>query len=310
MLLTPAPPTPPSPSTPGASKVEWNPNVTASYREAVEIPCILLHRDNTKLGEVQADLLNIGLFEALINVALNEEAPRPAKTVSLRALGSLMCYNPTAQLKLARHVVTEGRRPTPAILSLIKLAIDDVEADRLSLRMAASDMIGSFLGDNGDGQVVIAATFKSPRQPSSSTPPGLSNHSAGSVLIDRALDLSGVRKDPYRVWFPLAILCHVLRDNSQCKMIALNHQIVPEDGNEDDVESHASFLNVVVQNLVVCIGDPKQLHSSLAYLMLLSTWMHSYPPAVEAFLSRGSNIPFVSACCRHHALAINLVLPS
>lgn len=277
--------------TPLRSPPEWNPNIIASFQEAVEIPCILLHRDNTRLGQVQAELLEIGLFEALIMHALGSDTPKLVKSISLRALDLLIWYNSVARTKLARHVITEGKRPIPAILAVIIMAIDG-GPESLALRSAASDMIGSYLSDNVEGQVVIASTFKSPRLPAS---PGHCNNSAGSVLIERAVHASGVRKDPHCIWFPVTILCHVLRDNSQCKMIALNHQISLEADGEDTADNCMSLMAVVTQRLVSCVHDPKQLQSSLAYLMLLATWLFSYPPAVEAFISQGSNISLVSS---------------
>jgi hypothetical protein len=271
------------------SRLEWNSQMVKNLCATMEIPCILLHQDNPKLDIVQNALYKTGLFPLLVQFAL-APGPHVVRTKALVALDMLMSRNELVQGAFARHVINiDDLHPTPAVLSVIIAAVDGTSSSNGDpfLRLAATNMLGSYLRFNPDGQLVIAATFKSPRLAGS--PELIEEQSAGSMIVERALDMSGVHRDPFRVWFPTVILSHILRENDQCKTIALEHRYTADGQDEEEMPL---FVKIMLQ-LTEAVKDPRHTHTATAYLMLFATWMYGFPSAVSALLSEGSNIQFV-----------------
>lgn len=290
-------------TSPEGRPIQWTAQIVHNLEAALEILNVLLHRENTKLTQNQLALHKVGFFEPLAQHALSMTFPRKVRTAALHCLDLFVFSNPELQQVFSRHVSIQRDRSLPSILLVIRMAVD---GEDVALRLAATSMIGSYLGDNADGKLVIAATFKSPRLSDS---PSLDDQSAGSVLIERALDLSGIRRDPYRVWFPAVILCHILRDNDQCKSIALSHKEVisePEQDGEMGISSQ-SFLYRLLQNLNQSIDDSRQVISSVAYLMLLATWVRGHSPVVAALVSEGSNVQLLIELINQNSTADPMV---
>ena len=284
------------------SGLEWNVQIMKNLCATMEIPCILLHQDNPKLDTVQNALYKTGLFPLLVQFALFP-GPDIVRTKALMTLDMLMSRNELVQGVFARHVINiDNSHPIPSVLSVIRTAVDSGSSngDPL-LRLAATNMLGSYLRFNPDGQLVIAATFKSPRLAGS--PELIEEQSAGSMIVERALDMSGVYRDPFRVWFPTVILSHILRENDQCKTIALEHQYITDGQDEEEMPL---FSKIMLQ-LTEAVKDPRHAHTATSYLMLFATWMYGFPPAVSALLCEGSNIQFLIELINQNSTADAMV---
>lgn len=110
----------------------------------------------------------------------------------------------------------------PALLVAIGNALTTSKTlDDFVLRSASTYCFQCYVHNNPEGQVAVAATFKSPPPDNPNTPAQDKPQSAGSLILDSLLYWEGARKDPYLVWFASVLLSHVLRKNEQCKELAL-----------------------------------------------------------------------------------------
>ncbi len=298
---------------------------------------LLLDRDNPRLEGVQNGLVALPSFlDGLIRVALSRETPSMVSTHALEAIDRLLFHNAHIQGIFGRHAFSGAAgsaRPHPLPTSLIVIHIAVNGADRSNAeRLAASNVIGSFLIGNGDNQLAIAATFKSPAGPVPSSDDYddatdcLSSYSAGSIIIEGLLGQcrrssererwasrksSGVmpapgQLDSERIYFSALLLAHVVRDNDQCKRMALDYYLEaqlatsPEaasGGDGGDEGGRLSLFAHVIADLTERVKDDGRfLYASVGYLLLLSAWLtgtFSASGAVAAFLREGSNVQFV-----------------
>lgn len=265
-----------------------NENATASvqifsnYKALAELVCLLCDKDSPSLGSHQSALFKAGIFEPLIETAFHKSLSSKIRESAMIILDHLLLNNPsTRQVFSLSLVMTDSKCPIPAVLAAIRVIARPAN-DSNTLRLTAVNMLGSYLINNPDGQVVIAATFKPPIVGGT---PSIDDQSAGSVIIEHVVDLSTTRKDPKRVILAALLLSHVLRGNEQCKTITLQHCLQEEE----------LFINRILMNLMDAVKDQSSfsVNSAIAYLILFSTWLWDYQKGVSFFLSEGSNVQFV-----------------
>lgn len=283
----------------GGPVISYTEQKVINFGHVVELVLILMHHDNPHLEGIQTAFCRAQLFDMLARYAFDGRVPGAVQIAALRGLSRLIWRNAQGHHLLAKCVVTTSTttaaadRPQPAILAVIRTCVEGGSPGELPIRLAAAELISSYLFENPDGQLVIAATFKSPRLSSGS--PTMDEQSAGSAIIERTLDLTGVRRDPFRVWFPCLLLSYVLRDNSQCKLLALQHTVLDSDAAEDQGGDggglvRISFFSQLLENLCKTSLDSRQTDSAAGYLVLLCTWISDHLPSVRQFLSEGSNV--------------------
>jgi hypothetical protein len=234
----------------------------------------LVERENPKVEEIQNSMIKIGFYDPLIALALTSSVPTVVRTKALFTLAKITFANERVQSIFARKMFKEDI-PTPAVLSVIKIAI---ESSNINLRYAATEMIGSFLFSNSDGQISIAATLKSPKTEDG----GEDVNSAGSIIIQNIFDTSKIRKDSHHIWFPTVIFSHVLRNNDLCKKICIDH-----------LENDESLFSSLLSKLIETSSHPTLYVTTISYLTLLIVWLEEYPVGVSHFLQEGSNVQFV-----------------
>lgn len=278
------------------------PQVVQNYVAALKIVDALLDQDSPRLGTTQLALHRTGILEPLVNVALSSTIGATAmRRTAFLMIGAMCRRQAQVQAAISQHIYEEigsrtgDRMRVPLVLAIIKIAVgggrkaNDRDQDE-SLRAAAVQMLGSYLEANADGQLVIAATFKSPQLEGSTDEFSPSAAvSAGSAIIEKVSEIPSVtkQKEARQSVFAALLLAHILRGNEQVKQLALDHRV-----SEDEY-----LLGRILVNLPLLVreeGSPAFIQMAISHLVLLCTWIDEFPPAARQVLGEGSNVHLVS----------------
>lgn len=277
------------------------PQVVQNYVAALKIVNALLDQDSPRLGTTQLALHRTGILGPLVDVALSNTIDATAMRKSAFLIIGAMCRRQAqVQTVISQYIHEEtsskagGRMRIPLVLAIIKIAVGSRKANDQnqdeSLRAVAVQMLGSYLEDNADGQLVIAATFRSPKLEGSADDLSPSAAvSAGSAIIEKVSEIPSMtkQKEVRQSVFAALLLAHILRGNKQVKQLALDHRV-----SEDE-----SLLGRILLNLPLLVreeGSPTFIQMAISHLVLLCTWIDEFPPAARQLLSEGSNVHLVS----------------
>ncbi|KAF8435278.1 p115 like vesicle tethering protein [Terfezia claveryi] len=95
---------------------------------------------------------------------------------------------------------------------------------------------------------------------------------------------SGSRNDPYKIWVAAVIFLHIIYDNDEAKVMATSVAF----GNEEEGEEVVTAIQTIAANLITCLEHNYDPRISLAYLMVLCTWLYEDTVAVDDFLQEGA----------------------
>lgn len=97
---------------------------------------------------------------------------------------------------------------------------------------------------------------------------------------------SQASSDPYRYWFAAVIIFHLVFDDANNKILAMN----VAEGNAAEGEEVVTCLQTLTGNLIIGIQKNLDERILVAYLMLLCGWLFEDPDGVNDFLGEGSNL--------------------
>lgn len=275
------------------SKVKWTTQTCKNVVAFLDLFSILCYQEHPKLNAVQGSMIRIKIIDPILAIISILEIPISVKAAALRALACLLWKNLSIQNTLAHAIFPSSflnARPCPTILLIIKTALEPSISSELQL--AALFCIDAYLIENKEGQIVIASTFKSPRVDGS--PSGQADLSAGSIIIDALLDLHYAKKHSHRTWYAALLMCHVIRDNEQCKQLSSSFRTVSHtdvsdkaDGEEDEI---AELFQKILSLISEALKDDRLYRETIGYLILLCTWLRRSPQMVAKFMCEGSNV--------------------
>ncbi|KAL8914789.1 MAG: hypothetical protein Q9171_000625 [Xanthocarpia ochracea] len=124
-----------------------------------------------------------------------------------------------------------------------------------------------------------------------------------TILIQNSVSHSG---DPYRLWIAAVLLFHLLHEDFEAKSTAM--QVT--EGDAENGEEVVTCIQALAGNLISAEQNMEDERVSIAYLMILCSWLYEDHDAVNDFLSEGSIIQsivqFVSQNNQSRALASGL----
>lgn len=97
---------------------------------------------------------------------------------------------------------------------------------------------------------------------------------------------SDSRNDPYKIWVAAVIFLHIIYDNDEAKVMATSVAF----GNEEEGEEVVTAIQTIAANLITCLEHNHDPRISLAYLMVLCTWLYEDTVAVDDFLQEGATV--------------------
>ena len=92
--------------------------------------------------------------------------------------------------------------------------------------------------------------------------------------------------DPYRQWIASVLLFHLVYEEYDAKQLAMEIA----EGDADKGEEVVTCIQSLTATLISGIQDSDDDRVSIGYLMVLCSWLHEDPDAVNDFLGEGSNV--------------------
>ncbi|KAJ3195898.1 hypothetical protein HK101_010730 [Irineochytrium annulatum] len=260
-----------------------------------ELVRILVGPNNPNTVVNQNIIVQAGVFQSLMDIALSERTPIRVKAQALYAVGEAMRGSQNSQDLFAKHVVQppvfdgkkDGRQasavpggglPRSALMTVITSAI--MSNGDFAVRAAATFCFQSFVHNNPDNQLALAATLTPP-------PPDNPNEDQG------VLEWETAKRDPYKLWFAAVMLSHIIRQNPQCQELALGVRFM------DDGDEPISLLHKVMFALLQSGREQLDTRIMVGIMELLSVWLYGCSRAVKEFLSEGSNLQFLIEQINH-----------
>ncbi|KAJ3027203.1 UNVERIFIED_CONTAM: hypothetical protein HDU68_004253 [Siphonaria sp. JEL0065] len=267
----------------------WNHQKVVNAELILEVVRILVVPNSPNTAVNQKIMNQAQILLPIIELAMCKRVHDKVRTQALNAVGDMIRGNSANQEALGKYVVMPGKKdpvsqqiPTSAILTLVATALS---GDSFALRAAAAYCFQSFVYNNQDNQLALAATL---------TPPPFDNpndeqpQSPGSLLIKYVLDWKSSKLDPYRTWFATVLLSHIVSENPKCQEVALSVKI-----DDSDSDEPISLLHKVMYALLTASRESADIRVLLGTLSLIGTWLFASSHAVKEFLSEGSNLQFL-----------------
>lgn len=279
-----------SPAEVPLGSVKWNRQVCNNVTSLLKIISLVCYRGHPKQKVVQDSFMKIKIMEPLARIVTLLDIPPLVRTEALQSLARLLVSNKGTQDALAHSVYPSSfldPRPFPTLVIIIRTALEG--GDDHELRMAATEAVGAYLADNKDGQLVIAATFKSPKLDGS--PNSKAELSAGSMIIENILDMQSSQKKSRNVWYASLLLSHVLRGNDECKRLTASFK--PDEAASSEEDEPSELFDTLLLNLIDSVKHDHMKLATIGLLIVFSTWLHSSPVMISRFLREGSNVQFL-----------------
>ncbi|KAJ3246039.1 hypothetical protein HDU78_008047 [Chytriomyces hyalinus] len=266
----------------------WNNQKIINAELILELVRILVspNSPNTAMNQ---KIMNQGqILLPIIELALSNRVHVKVRTQALNAVGDVIRGNTANQEVLGKYVVMPSSKqtaheiPTSAILCLVKTALS---GESYTLRAAGAYCFQSFVFNNQDNQLALAATLTPPPFDSTSNE---QIESPGSLMISSVLDWKASKADPYRAWFATNLLSHIVSENPRCQEMALSVKM-----DDSDSAEPISLLHKLMYALLVGCREGADIRVILGILALLATWLFGSSQAVKEFLSEGSNLQFL-----------------
>ncbi|KAJ3388906.1 hypothetical protein HDU84_009320 [Entophlyctis sp. JEL0112] len=281
----------------------WSDQKIVNAELILELIRILVVPNSTNTVGNQKIMNQAGILPPIIDLALCERVPARVRVQALNAVGDVIRGSNMNQEVLGKSVVVPPKKekgihqiPTSAILYLVQIAL---QSEVFNLRAAAAYCFQSFVYNNPDNQLALAATLTPP--PMDTTDSGAEQpQSPGSLLISSVLNWQSARADPYRAWFATVLLAHIVSENTRCQELALSVRIDSGvantgggGGGGGDDDEPVSLLHKVIYALLVATRDGGDLRIIVGMLELIAVWLFACVKAVKEFLSEGSNLQFL-----------------
>ncbi|KAJ3118119.1 hypothetical protein HK100_000674 [Physocladia obscura] len=267
----------------------WNPQKIINAQLILELIRILVVPNNPNTAKNQIIMNNAGILLPIIDLALCPKVHSKVRTQAFNAVGDVIRGSPANQEVLGKYVVMPSKKdttqiPISAILCLVQTALI---GDHFDLRAAGAYCFQSFVYNNQENQLALAATLTPP--PFDMNEEDDQPQSPGSLIISSILNWQKTRTDPYRTWFATILLSHIVAENPRCQEMALSVKI-----DDSDSDEPISLLHKVVYALLVATTrENADIRIVLGILSLIATWLFASSHAVKEFLSEGSNLQFL-----------------
>ncbi|XP_057511258.1 golgin candidate 6-like isoform X2 [Actinidia eriantha] len=223
-------------------------------------------------------------------------APVPLRCTALRCIGDLIANTPKNLDTLASKVLGEQPQVEPALNSILRIIL---RTSSMQEFVAADYVFKSFCEKNPDGQTMLASTLIPQPQSMTNAPPEEDvNMSFGSMLL-HGLTLSESDGDLETCCRAASVLCHILKDNIQCKERVLRIEL---EAPTPSLGTPEPLLHRMVKYLALVSSmkskDGKASASGNMYvqpiiLKLLVTWLSDYPSAVQCFLDSHPHLTYL-----------------
>ena len=172
----------------------------------------------------------------------------------------------------------KARVTVNVIRGLLDLALAVSNASSYDLRLAACECIKAYLYGHGPIRLHFLTRARDGYVSD--------EHEADNVLTILLEGNDGRIGDPYRHWVAAVILFHLLYEDFDAKQLAMEIM----DGDASKGEEVVTCIQSLTENLVVGAQRECDDRVSIAYLMVLCSWLYEDPDAVNDFLGEGSNI--------------------
>ena len=190
-----------------------------------------------------------------------------------------------AQLEVSSKVVTSltnGHPPLEiphkinVIQALLELALSPLSGHMFGLRLSACECIKAYLFHHAPIRLHF---LRRAREGYLSTKVDANN--ILTILLEEAH-----LGDPYRHWIASVLLFHLIHDEYDAKQLVMDI----EEGDAENGEEVVTCIQSLTANMISGFQNNDDDRISIAYLMVLSSWLYENPDAVNDFLGEGSNV--------------------
>ncbi|PVU94281.1 hypothetical protein BB561_002661 [Smittium simulii] len=296
---------------------------------------ILVQPDNVDTSVNQNIMQQCGIVSPLLQLSLSIETPCSVRSIALCAIGDIIQSNQKNQSLFQRIIITaqlendylddpesggyqnqtlstKKNVPEPAVLVITRLAVavcptSILEEYYYSLRDSAAYLVKSYLKDNPDARISIAATFRPPPTDELSENSEF-NHSVGSLLISvMTLPFEGLHSSQaVRVWHAISLFSILIYDDDTCKQLALKTQ-VEKYAESFDVELISALVSQTILSFNNSEKNIDSTHHQLApankseesnflctqFLAMLCIWAFGSPESVSNILKHKEFVTFL-----------------
>ncbi|KAK4488313.1 hypothetical protein RD792_004069 [Penstemon davidsonii] len=223
-------------------------------------------------------------------------APVAVRCTALRCIGDLVVSHPKNRDALASKVLGEEPHVEPALNSIIRITL---RASSMQEFIAADYVFKSFCEKNPDGQTMLASTL-TPQPHSIIKAPFEDdvNMSFGSMLL-HGLTVSETDGDLETCCRAASVLCHVLKDNNQCKERVLQIELeapTPSLGGPEPLMHHMVKYLALASSMRSKDGKASasvSIYVQPIILKLLIIWLFDCPSAVQCFLDSRPHLTYL-----------------
>ncbi|PVU91954.1 hypothetical protein BB560_006089 [Smittium megazygosporum] len=302
----------------------------------LKIVRMLVQPENVDTSVNQTIMQQYGMISPLLQLSLSIEVPSTIRGLALCSIGDIIQSNLQNQFLFQRTLITaqseeeveqfehnqidtdasKGLKKSvsePAALVIARLAIgirpfEMSEESYFVVRNSAAYLIKSFLKDNPDARISVAATF-TPPPIDESVEDAESILSLGSLLVSiMAMPLEGLTQiEAIRIWHATSIFSLLLCDDDVCKKLALKTSV--ESYNDSpDVPLLVALSFQAIQSLKLWnvesgankspvpsfSSEGKENFLCIQFLCALCIWTVNSPESVSALLSNKEFILFLT----------------
>ncbi|PVU98288.1 hypothetical protein BB559_001704 [Furculomyces boomerangus] len=307
----------------GDGESAWKPQHGRNICDIIEIVRMLVQPGNIDTPTNQKSMQQCGMISPLLQLCLSLDAPVPVRSQALYAVGDIIHGLSENQLLFQRILVTSSQEdfeddendqnykkplPEPAVLVITRLAVGTCprgldEDSYYLVRAAAAHLVRSYLEENPDAHLGIAATFKPP--PSDDMTENTESHqSVGSLLISvMCIPLKDIKhSDVIRIWHATSLFSLLLHKNDDCKQLALNVNIDNYIDKQNIKLLDALFYQAIDSSNLLSEQNPDFTHTEggsqenllcAQILTTLSVWLFQSPASISALLKNKDSITFL-----------------
>ncbi|KAF8469131.1 p115 like vesicle tethering protein [Kalaharituber pfeilii] len=252
----------------------------------------------------QQAFFHSGILAQVLNLAFSSACDLNVRAEALRTCGDIIHGNAQLQESFAQLQVTyinptaslpelqtqqNGENKIYVIEGLLDQALLNSAIQAFNVRIAACTCLENYFF----GNLPIRLHFL--RR-------AIDGYTSGedetANILACLMDLnSESRNDPYKIWVAAVIFLHIIYDNDEAKQMATSVVL----GDEDEGEEVVTAIQTIAANLITCLEHNYDPRISLAYLMVLCTWLYEDTVAVDDFLQEGATVQSLVAAITRSA---------